>query len=232
MRPADANGSGMRAQQRWQGIGVLGVCGVAVVLFVASLWLVAGGGSAQAGATAGARVAAPALNKSATLDPPDTLTPDEADPVSAGAEPQTLEPFATESPLVELPSVPLTEQVAPVPGLVFSIGTVRSIDVIDQAQGDVVAPALRLWVTLRNDTNDTVSLTSTAVSLYAGSHQLPMTALPESRGGTLPAWVTAGSTVTGVYQFAVPAEERSSVKVVVDYAVGAPRVVFAGSVPR
>jgi len=231
MRPADASGSGVRAQQRWQGIAALGVCGVAVVLFVASLWLVAGGGSAQAGAPAEARVAAPALSESASRDAPDTLTPEEAVPVTAGADRQTLEPLRRESPLVELPSVPLTEQVAPVPGLVFSIGAVRSVDVTDPAQGDVVAPTVRFWVTLRNDTNATVSLTSRAVSLYAGTPQLPMTALPES-SGTLPAWVTAGSTVTAPYQFAVPAEDRSSVKVVVDYAVGAPPVVFAGSVPR
>jgi hypothetical protein len=59
-----------------------------------------------------------------------------------------------------------------------------------------------------------------------------MAALPQSRHGTLPERVAAGGMVTGLYLFAVPAEDRSSLKVVVDYAVGAPRVVFAGSVPR
>jgi len=232
MRPADARGTVLRAQRRWQGIGVLGISGVAIVLFLASLWLAAGGGSSEAGAVAVARLGAPVLSTSATLDPPDTLTPEEGASVTAGAEPQALEPSAMESPLVELPSVPLTEQVAPVPGLVFTIGAVRPVDVIDPAQGDVVAPALRLSLTLRNDTNATVSLESAAVSLYAGTQHLPTTALPESRGKTLPTWVAAGATVTGLYLFAVPAEDRSSVKVVVDYAVGAPRVVFAGTVPR
>jgi hypothetical protein len=232
MRPADARGTGARAQQRWLGVGVLGVSGVAIVLFVASLWLAAGGGSAQAGATGVARLGAPGLSESATLDPTDTLTPDEAASVTAGAEPQALEPFAMDSPLVELPSVPLTEQVAPVPGLVFGIGAVRSVDVIDPAQGDAVAPALRVSVTLRNDTDAPVALESTTVSLYAGAQQLPMAALPQSRHGTLPERVAAGRMVTGLYLFAVPEEDRSSLKVVVDYAVGAPRVVFAGPVPR
>lgn len=230
MRPADARGAVARVQRRWQGVGVLGVSGVAVVLFLASLWLASGGGSSETGAVA--RLGAPALGTSAILDASDTLTPKEAASVTSGAEPQALEPFAMESPLVELPSVPLTEQVAPVPGLVFTIGAVRPVDVIDPVQSEVVAPALRLSVTLRNDTNATVSLESTTVSLYAGTQQLPMTALPESRGRTLPRWVAAGATVTGLYLFAVPAEDRSSVKVVVDYAVGAPRVVFAGTVPH
>ncbi|TFD84548.1 hypothetical protein E3T61_19015 [Cryobacterium lactosi] len=236
MRPADARSAGARGRQRWQGIGVLGVSGVAIALFVASLSLTAGGTSAEAGATAVTRLGSLALSESGAAEPPDPLGPDESASVTAGAEPEALEPFAAESPLVELPSVPLTEQVAPVPGLVFTIGAVRSVDVIDPGEGEgegvAVAPALRLSVTLRNDTNDTVSLESTAVSLYAGTQLLPMTALPESRGGMLPEWVPAGATVTGLYLFAVPAEDRSSVRVVVDYAVGAPRVVFAGTVPR
>ncbi|WP_130177269.1 hypothetical protein [Cryobacterium sp. SO1] len=238
MPPADARGAGVRAQQRWQEIGVLGVSGVAIVLFVASLSLTAGGRSAEAGATAVTRLGSPALSESVAADPPDTLRPDESASVTAGAEPEALEAFAAESPLVELPSVPLTEQVAPVPGLVFTIGAVQSVDVINPAEGegegegegDVVAPALRLSVTLRNDTSARVSLESTAVSLYAGTPLLPTTALPESQ--MLPEWVAAGATVTGLYLFAVPAEDRSSVRVVVDYAVGVPRVVFAGAVTR
>lgn len=232
MRPADARGTAARAQRWWQGVGVLGVSGVAIVLFLASLWLAAGGESSEAGAAAVARLGAPALSTTATIDRPGTLTPEATGPVVSGVEPHALEPFAMESPLVELPSVPLTEQVAPVPGLVFTIGAVRPVDVVDPAQGDVVAPALRLSVTVRNDTSAPVSLQSAAVSLSAGTQQLPMSALPESRGRTLPTWVAAGATVTGLYLFAVAAEDRSSVKVVVDYAVGAPRVVFAGPVPR
>lgn len=232
MRPADARGAGARAQQRWQGIGVLGISGVAIVLFIASLSLAAGGGSAEAGATAVARVGSPALSETGAAGPSDTLRPDESASVTAGADPEALAPSARESPLMELPSVPLTEQVAPVPGLVFSIGAVQSVDVIDPAQGDVVAPALRLSVTLRNDTNATVALESTTVSLCAGAQLLPMAALPEPRGGMLPRWVAAGATVTGLYLFAVPADDRSSVRVVIDYAAGAPRVVFEGTVPR
>ena len=232
MRPADARGTGARAQQRWLGVGVLGVSGVAIVLFLASLWLSAGGGTAQAGATGVARLGAPGLSESATLDPPDTLTPHEAASVTSGAEPQALEPDAVDPPLVELPSVPLTEQVAPVPGLVFGIGVVRPVDVPDPARDDAGAPALRFSVSVRNDTDAPVALESTTVSLYAGAQQLPMAALPESSRGMLPARVAAGATVTGLYVFAVPAEAMSSLKVVVDYAVGAPRVVFVGSVPQ
>lgn len=165
----------------------------------------------------------------ATLWAPDGEGASRAD-TAAVANP--VEPAVATTVTLELPPVPLTEQVAPVPGVVFEIGALRSVDVVDPAPGEDAAPALRFAVTLRNDTDATVSLGSTFVNLYAGTQQLPMPGLPEPDGATLPERVAPGSSATGVFRFAVPVEDRSSVKIAVDYAVGVPRVVFAGSAPR
>ncbi|TFC07205.1 hypothetical protein E3O42_00210 [Cryobacterium adonitolivorans] len=198
-RGADPRGDDEQAWYLWQGVGVVGVIGVAIILFVATLWLAEGTGSpSQAGTSAVARRAAPAA-ATATL---------------------------------ELPAVPLTEHVSPVPGVVFGVGGLRSVGVDDPAPGEVGAPALRVAVTLRNDTDTTVSLGSTVVNVYAGTHQLPMPGLSESAGAPLPEQVAPGATATGVFLFAVPVEDRSSVKIAVDYAAGVPRVVFAGAAPR
>lgn len=184
---------------RWHGVGVAGIVGVAIVLFVATVWGPDGEG-------------APRVDTAAVASP--------------------VKPAAATTVTLELPPVPLTEQVTPVPGVVFGIGALRSIDVVDPAPGADAAPALRFAVTLRNDTDATVSLGSTFVNLYAGTHQLPMPGLPEPDGAVLPERVAPGASATGVFLFAVPVEDRSSVKIAVDYAVGVPRVVFAGSAPR
>lgn len=203
MPPADPRGLDARVRRRWQGVGLLGISGIAVVLFVASLWQAGSSGASQPGVTAepSARTQAPELP-------------------------------ATSAPLVELPPVPLTEQVAPVPGVVFGIDALRSVEVVDPVPGEAAAPALCLTLTLRNDTDTAVSLGSTVVNLYAGPGHRPMPALPAADGAALPEWVAPGASATGDFVFAVPAEDRALVKIGVDYAVGVPMVVFTGAAPR
>ena len=196
--PRGQRGVDARAQYLWQGIGVVAVIGVAIVLFLATLWLSEGQGPvSQVGAAAVMSPAAPPAGASKT---------------------------------VELPPVPLTVRVAPVPGVVFGVGALQSVDVVNPAPGE--AAALRFALTLRNDTDTTVSLRSTLVNLYAGTGQHPMLGLAQADGVPLPDTVSPGATATGVFLFAVPIEDRSSVKIAVDYAVGVPRVAFVGAAPR
>lgn len=221
------------APRRWRWIGIGGVTGVAVLLLAATVWLSQGGGSPVAGATG-------AASAEATTDPapPDPGGPATGSPPGSSEQPApaTGEPAPDPTDdsvlLAELPPVPLGEQVAPVPGVVFGIDALEPVEGIAQGPGEVGGPALRFTLTVRNDTDAPVSLLSTVVNLYAGSEQLPMVDLREPGAVPLPEEVAVGASVTGVFVFAVPPEQRDQVKVGVDYTVGVPIVVFEGPAPR
>lgn len=219
--------------RRWRWIGIGGVTGIAVLLLAATVWLSQGGGSSVAGATGASSPQDPTGATSATPDPSgtpiETPAAEPTEPASTGMP----APEATDvaAPLAELPPVPLTEQVAPVPGVVFGIDGLEAVEGIAQGPGEVGGPAVRFTLTVRNDTDAPVSLVATVVNLYAGSDQLPMVDLREPGAVPLPEDVAAGGTVTGVFVFAVPVEERDQVKVGVDYTVGVPIVVFEGQAP-
>lgn len=220
---------------RWRRLGLAGVIGVAVLLLGATFWVSQGGGSPVAGATGAVSPNATPGTATASAEPTAETPVQSAEP-SPGASPQTEapapEPPADAAPLTELPPVPLTEQVAPVPGVVFGIDGLEAVDGVAQGPGEVGGPALRFTLTLRNDTEATVSLASTVVNLYAGAEQLPMVDLQEPGGLPLPDDVGAGATVTGVFVFAAPVDQRDQVKIGVDYLVGVPIVVFEGAAPR
>jgi hypothetical protein len=139
---------------------------------------------------------------------------------------------AEPAPPAALAPVPLTDSVAAVPGVVFSIGTLEAISGVARGPGEVGGPALRFTVTVRNDTQDAVSLTSTVVNLFYGAEQSPATELTGSGGAAFGASVAPGSVQQGTFVFTVPSDERDQVRIAVDYSVGVPIVLFEGAAPR
>jgi hypothetical protein len=226
----------------WRWIGLATIATVAVLLFGATVWFAQGGGLPGA-AGAGTSTPAPAATSTGAPAVSETPIPDETTaeesappvdeaPVEEAAEPSVDAPPVDVAPLPELPSVPLTEEVAPVPGIVIGIDGLESVTGEAQGPGEVGGPALRFTLSMRNDGDSPLSLESTVVTVYSGPDQTPAPDLREPGGVPLPAEVPAGSTVTGVFIFTVPLEHRDQVKIGVDYTVGIPIVVFEGAAPR
>jgi hypothetical protein len=245
-----AGKTGAGSGRTWRWIGVAAVVSVALLLFGATLWVSQGGGLPLAGATgAGATTSTPAATTAEVQRTAETPEPEEPTPAAPAPEqpaPPSEEPTPQEevaappeaetpveaAPLPELPPVPLTEDVAPVPGLVVSIDTLESVTGEAQGPGEVGGPALRFTLTLRNDGDTPVSLESTLVTVYSGPDQMPAQDLLGPGGVPLPGEIAPGATVTGVFVFTVPLENRDQVKIGVDYTVGVPIVVFEGAAPR
>ncbi|MBX0299474.1 hypothetical protein K2F54_05735 [Cryobacterium sp. 1639] len=244
--PAGPADSGAPSGRKWRWIGLAVVVVAAVVLFGATLWVSQGGGGPLAGATGAStptQVPAPAgVEPVAETPVPTEPAVDESEapgeepvpeaPVEPESEPESTDPPVDAAPLPELPPVPLTEQVAPVPGVVVSISGLEAVEGEAQGPGEVAGPALRFTLSMRNDGDAPVSLTSTVVTVYSGPEQTPAVDLRGPGGVPLPEEVAPGATVTGVFIFTVPPEERDQVKIGVDYTVGVPIVVFEGSAPR
>jgi len=230
--------------RKWRWIGLVTVVTAAVLLFAATLWVSQGAGQPLVGAT-GAGTTAPTSEAPTAQEQPAAVTtaptePAAEQPAPPSDEPEPVIPEETPTdeipveavPLPELPPVPLTEQVAPVPGVIVSIGDLAAVEGEAQGPGEVGGPALRFTLSLRNDGDDPVSLESTVVTVYSGPEQVPATELTEPGGVPLPGEIAAGATATGVFIFTVPPEQRDQVKIGVDYTVGVPIVVFEGAAPR
>jgi hypothetical protein len=195
-------GSRKAALLRWI-VGAAVIAAVAIPLTIANM---------SASQTAGARPAGPAAG--------------------AAPPPVTKQPAAEPAPPVALPPVALTKKVAPVPGVVFSISPLEAVEGIAQGPGEIAGPALRFTLAVRNDTAKPVSLALAVVNVYAGTERAPATELRKPGGVPLPGRVASGATATGVFVFSVPDDLRDQVQVAVDFAVGAPIVVFQGTAPR
>jgi hypothetical protein len=233
---------GQKTGRKWRWLGLAAVATAAVLLFGASLWVSQGGGTPLAGATG---ATSPTSVATPTGEQPATEAPAPADPATEPPTPTSEQPAPEEpgetpaadtpvevAPLPELPAVPLTEEVAPVPGVVVSIDSLEAVEGEAQGPGEVGGPALRFTLTMRNDGDAPVSLESTVVNVYSGPDQAPAVDLSGPGGVPLPGEVAPGATVTGVFIFMVPPEQRDQVKIGVDYTVGVPIVVFEGAGPR
>ncbi|MCU1447386.1 hypothetical protein [Cryobacterium sp.] len=240
----DPTTPGKHSGRTWRWLGLASVVTAAVLLFGASLWVSQGGGLPLVGATGASSptsAATPTEEQPITEVPVDPAVQEPAPPSEqpepeAPAEPPAEPPAAVTpvevAPLPELPAVPLTDEVAPVPGVVVSIDALEAVEGEAQGPGEVGGPALRFTLTMRNDGDAPVSLASTVVTVYYGQDQAPAVDLRGPGGVPLPDEVAGGATVTGVFIFTVPPEERDQVKIGVDYTVGVPIVVFEGAGPR
>jgi hypothetical protein len=232
--------TGQGTGRTWRRAGLAAVVAAAVLLFGATLWVTQGGGPGLSGA-AGAGTTTPApvatgegqgAGTPAPAGPDQPAAPAEVPVTGAPADPPADVPADDAAPLPELPPVPFTEQVAPVPGVVVSIGDLEAVTGEAQGPGEVGGPALRFTLTLRNDGDAALSLESTVVTVYSGPEQTPALELREPGGVPLPAEIAPGATATGVFVFTVPPEQRGQVKIGIDYTVGVPIVVFEGAAPR
>lgn len=164
-----------------------------------------------------------------------------------GARPSPAEPgdatSATDAPRhpgagIKTPPIPMQKAVEldaaaePVRGLIARVNKLEAVQGQAGAKGEVAGPAVRFEITLENKTSAGVSLASTVVNVDFGPSHAPASPLAEPGGMPLPDTLAPGRSATGRYVFTVPADERDAVRILLDYSVGVPIVVFEGSAPR
>jgi hypothetical protein len=196
---------------RWRRILAIGVplllaLGIAVAVFAAL------------GPTPGLSAPGASPTASRSPSPSPSSTAPVATPTESPAVPEEKPPTAIDRP------APIT------PGLTAEISRVEAVDGTARGPGEVAGPSLRVTVTIENSTAADASLNATVVSAYYGADRTPAPELREPGGSPLPAVVGAGKTVTGVYIFTVPEDQRNNVTLMVDYSVDVAPLVFQGDV--
>jgi hypothetical protein len=114
-------------------------------------------------------------------------------------------------------------------GVQVSVTEFTGITVEAETPGELAGPAVVATVRFENDSGEPLDLDGAVVTLLdaAGNVAVPTTSSPAApASGTL----DDGAAVEGIYVFRIPEDTRDEITLMVDYAAGAPVVVFHGSV--
>lgn len=197
---------------------------VIVVGIVITIATVAQAGKMDAQKTASQ---APASSASASISPTPTAKPTLVPTLPGASSPI---PAPTSPSASRGAPAPITASADIVANLTASITHIESVTGIASTPGEVAGPSIRFSVAIRNGTNAPADLSKTIVTVYYGSEKTPAIQLEKPGGVALPASVAAGSTAQGTFVFTVPTNERSDVRIEVDYEVGVTPLVFEGPV--
>jgi cytoskeletal protein RodZ len=195
-----------------------------------TIWILVGGAILAAVVVVAIALAANSSGTPAASGSPSSSPSSSATPTSTS----TTDPVATDQPTpgATPPPVSIDEPADIVPGLQASIGSIEAVEGEASGPGEIAGPSIRFVVTITNSTASSSNLGNTVVTAYYGSDQTPAIELQKPGGSPLPAEVAAGATATGTYIFTIPAEERSNVRIIVDYSVDVAPLVFEGAVPQ
>lgn len=114
-------------------------------------------------------------------------------------------------------------------GVNVTVSEVEALDVTATTPGEIAGPAVALTLTVENTSDEPIDLSTAMVSVTGSKDSLgqPTTSEPYS---PFSGSVEPGKTSSGIYVFRLPADERDSLEVTVEYIAGAPIALFAGTV--
>ena len=123
--------------------------------------------------------------------------------------------------------VPLDTKATVAKGVVARVTKVEAVEGEATLPGEVAGDALRVTVTIDNDTDEALDLASAIVNLFHGADDTPATTLSGPGAAPLPATVAAGARGSGTFVFRIP-ERGVPIHVEVDVAADLTIVAFEG----
>lgn len=211
----------------WVGAVVIFALGIVIVVAVT-----------QSGADRSTGSASPTPKPSATpgasasdVPSPGTPTsvPSAASSPTATAAPSEEPPVEPPAPRETLPPVPLDESNEPAPGLEIALSKIEAVDGEASVPGEIAGPALQITISATNSADAEAPTATAIMNVYYGPERLPANILVSPRED-LPQFVPPGETVTGVYAFSVPVDQRDQILIELDLALDLPVVLFEGAV--
>lgn len=114
-------------------------------------------------------------------------------------------------------------------GVNVTVSEVEQLDVKATTPGEIAGPAVALTLTVENDSDEPIDLSTAMVSVTGSKDSFGQPTTSEPYSPFLGS-VEPGETSSGIYVFRLPAEERDSLQVTVEYIAGAPIALFTGDV--
>ncbi|MEQ6896513.1 DUF4352 domain-containing protein [Microbacterium sp. KR10-403] len=110
-------------------------------------------------------------------------------------------------------------------GVAVAVAKVRDLTVKATTPGEIAGPAVAITLRVTNGGAKGINLSAAMISVTGshGAYGQPTTSDPyDPFSGSL----AAGDSATGTYVFRLPAEQRKSLSVTVEYVAGAPVALF------
>ena len=114
-------------------------------------------------------------------------------------------------------------------GVNVTISEVETLDVEAKTPGEIAGPAVAVTLTVENTSDEAVDLSTAMISINGSKGSFGQATTSEPYSPFLGS-VEPGGTSSGIYVFRLPAEERDSLEVTVEYVAGAPIALFTGAV--
>lgn len=177
---------------------------------------------------AGDEETAPATGGAEPTDKP--AAPADVDPAEV-EEPATTdaELAAIEQPVSE--PVTLEEPSAVAKGITATVSSMEAIEAEAFGIGEIAGPALRFVITVENTTGEAVSLSNSVVNVEYGPDSLPAVQLTGSGATEFPATVAAGESAETILVFSIPADERDTIRILLNVEASSPIAAFVGAAP-
>lgn len=114
-------------------------------------------------------------------------------------------------------------------GVDVTVANVEVLDVEANTPGEIAGPAVALTIDVKNTSDEAIDLSTAMVSVTGskGSYGQATTSDPYD---PFLGSVEPGAEASAVYVFRLPADERNSLQVSVEYIAGAPIALFVGKV--
>lgn len=128
----------------------------------------------------------------------------------------------------ELDPVQPDEDAVTQDGVVFTLADIEAVEGEAFAPGEIAGPAVRVTITVVNDSGAALDLSQVAVNAYVGADRIPAGTISEPGGAAFGGTLEVGASANGVYLFSIPVDQRDDVLIGVDYQAGHPTVTFRG----
>ncbi len=177
-----------------------------------------------------AKSSTPSSNRSPGTAAPTTTARPKAPPRStkpAGTASSRMSVVPTKA--VKTTQAPIDEPGKLGNGVTVKVSGIESVKGVAHGPGEIAGPALRVSITVNNDTAKPVSMGLALANLYYGREKSPARELSGPGAKALTASIRAGDSATGAYVFSVPTSERKHIAVEFSYTTRAPVIVFSGS---
>lgn len=169
--------------------------------------------------------------------PPANSSPSSSASSGGSETPGASEPAPSEE--VETPPDAARETLAPVPidqtatpagGVAVAVKSIEGVQGEAIAPGEVSGPALRITVSVTNDSQAARLLSSAVVNVYLGTDAVAANPVSQPAGQPFVTELAPGASGEGIFVFEVPEDQRSLVRIEVDLDLGTPVVIFEGAV--
>jgi hypothetical protein len=128
-------------------------------------------------------------------------------------------------------AVELDEPAAFVESVRAEVTKLEAVQGEARGPGEISGPAVRVTVEITNETSAPIELDSTIVAMYIGATEDPAVQLSGPGARSLDGDLDPGASASGVYVYAVPNEDRSTIRITVSYTPQDRAVAFEGSAP-